>query len=99
VFIMPSKKLTRMLPEVRLARSFLSIDRVCFYLDRYRTKYHGKVRLGPLFSEGFRFMYLVYLNREIYLCSFKNRYIIFQMAKLLCRLSTINTGLLQVLLL
>ena len=76
---------------------YIWIDSLCLYLDRYRTKYQGKLRLGPLFSKGFRFMRLVYLDREISLCSFKNRDIIFQMAKLLYHLSTIKTGLLQVL--
>jgi hypothetical protein len=31
------------------------VDALCIYVDRYRTKYRGKLRLGPLFSEGFRF--------------------------------------------
>jgi hypothetical protein len=31
---------------------------VCIYVDRYRTKYSGKLRLGPLFSEEFRFALL-----------------------------------------
>jgi hypothetical protein len=29
-------------------------DGVCLYVDRYRTKYRGNLRLGPLFSKGFR---------------------------------------------
>jgi hypothetical protein len=31
------------------------VDALCLYLDRHRTKYRGNLRLGPLFSEGFRF--------------------------------------------
>jgi hypothetical protein len=30
------------------------VDANYFYLDRYRTKYHRNLRLGPRFSEGFR---------------------------------------------
>ncbi len=37
----------------------LWVDAVCLYLDRYRTKYRGNLRLGSLFSKGFRFTYLV----------------------------------------
>ena len=38
-----------------LGIDYLWIDSLCIYLDRHRTKYRGNLRLGPLFSEGFRF--------------------------------------------
>jgi hypothetical protein len=30
-------------------------DAICIYFDRYQTKYSENLRLGPLFSKGFRF--------------------------------------------
>jgi hypothetical protein len=32
------------------------VDAVCIYVNRYRTKYRGNLRIGPLISEGFRFL-------------------------------------------
>jgi hypothetical protein len=36
------------------ARSCFWIDAICLYPGRYKTEYLGSLRLGPLFSEGFR---------------------------------------------
>jgi len=38
-------------------------DAICIYLDRHRTKYRGNLRLGPLFSEGFRFALVGSIHR------------------------------------
>ena len=39
------------LRQLRHPHEFLAlwIDSICLYLDRYRTKYRGNLRLGPLF--------------------------------------------------
>jgi len=49
--------LSNALRDIREDRSsvMLWVDALCLYLDRRRTKYRGNLRLGPLFSEGFRF--------------------------------------------
>jgi hypothetical protein len=43
------------LPGCDLSTSFVGVDVVCLYVDRYQRKYHRNLRFGPLFSEGFRF--------------------------------------------
>jgi hypothetical protein len=39
-----------------LLGSFGWFDTLCLYVDRYRTKCRGNLRIGPLFSEEFRFV-------------------------------------------
>jgi Heterokaryon incompatibility protein (HET) len=34
------------------------IDAICIYLDQHRNKYRRNLRFGPLFCEGFAFVYL-----------------------------------------
>ena len=52
-------------------------DAICFYLDRYRTKFRGNLRLRPLFSEGFRF-YAILINISAFInFAFASPYLFF----------------------
>jgi hypothetical protein len=46
-------------------RSFSWIDAICLYVDQYRTKYRGNVRLRPSFSEGFHFALVALIHRSL----------------------------------
>jgi hypothetical protein len=54
----------------RAIRRFLRDDAISLYLNRYRTKYRGNLRLGPPFSEGFVLSRRLAcsLSRSIYPC-------------------------------
>jgi hypothetical protein len=45
----------------------IGVDAICTYFDRYRTEYRGNLRLGPLFSEGFRFALVGSIYRFLFI--------------------------------